>query len=176
MLPILLALLFIAILIFIVIAGRPDEFRVTRTATISAPPEKVFAQVNDLRAWEAWSPWAKLDPNAKSIYEGPASGVGAAMKWSGNGKVGEGKMTIIENRPNELIRINLEFLRPFKATNTAEFSFVPQAGQTVVSWSMFGKNNVGSKIFSLFMNCDDMVGKCFDQGLGNLKSVVESKR
>lgn len=173
MLPILLALFFIALLIIVVIAGRPDEFRVTRTATISAPPEKVFARVNDLRSWEAWSPWAKLDPNAKNTYEGPASGTGSSMVWSGNNKVGEGRMAITESRPNELIRFKLEFLRPFKATNMAEFTFRAEGGQTAVTWSMFGKNNFAGKIFSLFMNCDDMVGKNFDKGLANLKADVE---
>jgi hypothetical protein len=175
MLPIILALIFIAIIFVVVIAGRPDEFCVTRTATISAPAEKVFAQVNELGAWEAWSPWAKLDPNAKNNFEGPVSGVNAAMSWDGNKKVGAGRMTIIESRPNELIRIKLEFLRPFKTTNMAEFVFQSRGNQTVVSWSMTGQSNFFFKIFGLFMNCDDMVGKDFDKGLANLKTVVATK-
>jgi len=176
MLPILLALAFIAILIFVVIAGRPDEFCVTRTATISASPEKVFPHVNDLRAWEAWSPWAKLDPNVKSVYEGPASGAGASMAWSGNKTIGEGRMPITESRANVWIQFKLEFLRPFKATNTAEFVFTPRANQTVIGWTMLGKNNFGSKVFSLLMNCDKMVGNDFDRGLANLASVVEKNK
>ncbi|HXE42018.1 MAG TPA: SRPBCC family protein [Candidatus Baltobacteraceae bacterium] len=175
MLPIILALIFIAIIFIVVIAGRPDEFCVTRTATIPAPPEKVFAQVNELRAWEAWSPWAKKDPNAKSTYSGPASGVGASMAWAGNKEVGEGSMTIVESRVNELVGFKLEFLKPFKATNTAEFTFQPRGNQTVVSWTMTGKSNFFFKVFGLFMNCDDMVGKDFDKGLANLKSVVATK-
>lgn len=175
MAPICLALLFILILFIIIVAGRPDEFCVTRTSTIPVPAEKVFAQVNELRAWEPWSPWAKLDPNAKSNYEGPASGQGAIMRWSGNNKVGQGSMTIIESRPNEIIRIKLEFLRPFKATNMAELVFQSRGNETIVSWSMIGTNNFAAKIFSLFVNCDDMIGKCFDKGLANLKSVVASK-
>lgn len=175
MLPVLLALLFITIIFIVVIAGRPDEFCVTRTATIPAPAEKVFAQVNELRAWEAWSPWARRDPNAKSIYSGPASGVGAAMSWDGNRKVGAGRMTIVESRPNQIIRIKLEFLRPFKATNMAEFIFQPRDNQTIASWSMVGVNNFASKIFSLFVNCENMVGKDFDNGIANLKSAIASK-
>lgn len=174
MLPILLALLFIALIIFIVVAGQPDEFRVTRTAIIPAPVATVFARVNDLHAWEAWSPWAKMDPNAKNIYEGSASGTGASMKWSGNNKVGEGRMTITDNRSGELVQIKLEFVRPFKATNMAEFTFRPEGSQTAVSWSMFGTNNFGGKIFGLFMNCEKMVAKDFDKGLSNLKAVVKS--
>jgi hypothetical protein len=173
MLPVLLALLFIALIIFIVVAGQPDEFRVTRTDIIPAPVANVFAHVNDLHAWEAWSPWAKMDPNAKSTYEGSASGTGASMKWSGNNKVGEGRMTIVDSRPAEVVQIKLEFVRPFKATNMAEFTFKPEGSQTVVSWTMLGANSFGSKIFGLFMNCEKMVAKDFDKGLANLKSVVK---
>src|SRR4026207_1583011 len=96
----------------IVVAAQPSECRSPRTATISAPPEAVFAQVNDFHNWEAWSPWAKLDPNAKNSFDGPTSGAGAGFGWSGNDKVGEGHQTIIESRPNELIRIRLDFEKP----------------------------------------------------------------
>jgi hypothetical protein len=173
MLPIFLALAVIAILFIILIAGQPDEFKVMRAAQISAPLEKVFPHVNDLHAWEAWSPWAKLDPNAKNSFEGAASGTGAAMAWSGNKKVGEGRMSISESRASELIRFKLEFFKPFKATNTAEFRFQPEGGQTLVTWSMTGKNNLGGKIFGLFMNCEKMCGKDFEKGLAAMKSVVE---
>jgi carbon monoxide dehydrogenase subunit G len=176
MLPILLALTFIAIILIVVIAGRPDEFTVTRAANISAPPENVFPHVNDLHKWEAWSPWAKLDPNAKNSFEGAASGVGAAMSWDGNKKVGAGRMTIVESAPNNLIRIKLEFLKPFKATNTAEFTFKPDGNQTDVTWSMTGKNNFFFKAFGLFMDCDKMIGKDFEKGLASMKSVAEAAK
>jgi hypothetical protein len=174
MIPILLALAVIAILIVIMIIGQPDEFILTRSAKMSAPPEKIFSHVNDLRKWEAWSPWAKLDPNAKNVFEGPASGVGAAMAWAGNNKVGEGKMTIADSLPNQLIRFRLEFLKPMQATNTAEFTFRSEGGQTVVNWSMSGKNSFAGKIFGLFMNCEKMVGGQFEKGLAQMKSVVET--
>ena len=174
MLPILLALAFIAIIFFIIIAGRPDEFVVSRSTIISAPPEKVFPHVNDLHAWEAWSPWAKMDTNAKNAYEGAASGVGAAMSWDGNKKVGAGRMTIVESAPNGLIRIKLEFLKPFKATNTAEFTFKPDGNQTAVMWSMSGKNNFFFKAFGLFVNCDKMIGGDFEKGLAAMKAVTEA--
>ena len=174
MLPILLAIAFIAILVFVIIAGRPDEFVVSRSAKISAPPEKVFPHVNNLRAWEAWSPWAKLDPNAKSTFDGPAAGVGAVMAWDGNKKVGAGRMAILESSPSGLIRLKLEFFKPFKATNTAEFTFKPEVNQTVVTWSMSGKNNFFFKAFSLFVDCDKMVGKDFEKGLASLKTVAET--
>ena len=174
MLPILLALAFIVIIFFVVIAGRPDEFIVSRSTKISAPPGKIFPQVNDLHNWEAWSPWAKLDPNAKNSFAGVASGAGAAMSWSGNKKIGEGRMTITESEANELIRFKLEFVRPFKATNSARFDFKPEGNQTVVTWSMTGKSNFFFKVFGLFMYCDDMVGKDFEKGLAAMKSVAEA--
>ncbi|HEX5399182.1 MAG TPA: SRPBCC family protein [Verrucomicrobiae bacterium] len=174
MLPILLAIAFILLLLFILITGQPDEFKVTRTTKIAVPSAAVFPQVNELRKWEAWSPWAKLDPDAKSIFEGPASGIGSAMAWAGNKKIGEGSMTITESRTDELIRIKLEFLKPFKATNTAEFLFKPDGNQTTVTWSMTGTNNFFFKVFSLFMNCDDMAGRDFEKGLAAMKSVAET--
>lgn len=172
MIPVFVAVAIILLFLVVFIIGRPDEFKVERATTVPAPPSAVFAKVNDLRAWEAWSPWAKLDPNAKSTYEGPAAGVGAIMRWSGNNKVGQGSMTIIESRPDEQVGFKLEFLRPFKATNTAVFTFQPAGNQTVVTWTMSGKNNLMGKIFGLVMDCDKMVGKDFEKGLANLKSVV----
>lgn len=173
MLPILLALAVVVILLIVFITGQPDEFTLKREAKISAPREKIFPHINDLRAWEAWSPWAKLDPNAKNSFEGPASGVGAAMSWSGNKKIGEGRMIITESQAHELIGFRLEFLRPFKATNTAEFAFRAEGGHTRVTWSMAGKSNFFFKIFGLFVNCDTMAGRDFEKGLASLKSVVE---
>jgi hypothetical protein len=173
MLPILLAIAFIAIIFFIVVSGRPDEFIVSRSTKISATPEKVFPHVNDLHKWETWSPWAKMDPNAKNSFFGN-SGTGAAMSWDGNKKIGAGKMTIIESEPSELVRFKLEFIRPFQATNTAEFSFKSESGQTVVTWTMTGTSNFGFKIFGLFMNCDKMCGDQFEKGLAAMKSVAEA--
>lgn len=174
MLPILLALAFIAILFIVVTAGQPCEFKVSRSAKIAAPPEKIFPRINDLHKWEAWSPWAKLDPNAKNSFSGPDAGAGAAMAWDGNKKIGAGRMTITESLANELIRFRLEFIRPFQATNTAEFTFRSEAGQTVVVWTMAGRSNLFSKIFGLFMNCEDMCGRDFEKGLATLKTLAEA--
>jgi len=174
MIPILLALAFIAILFIVVIAGQPDEFKVVRSAKMSAPPDAVFAHVNDFHKWEAWSPWAKMDPACKNSFAGAPAGTGSIFSWAGNKKVGEGRMTILESRPNGLLRINLEFFKPFKATNTAEFIFQPDGDQTIVTWSMFGKNNFMGKIFGLFMNCDNMVGRDFEKGMAAMKSVAET--
>lgn len=155
----------------IAVATRPEAFKVTRSATIAAPPAIVFEQVNTLRNWDAWSPWAKLDPNAKQTFEGPPSGPGASFSWAGNHKVGAGKMTIRESKPDALVQLQLEFLKPFKATNGAEFAFQAEGAQTRVTWSMAGKNNFAGKAFSMFMDCDKMIGGDFEKGLAQLDAV-----
>ena len=171
---ILIGLAVIVVVFIIVVATRPADFRVTRTSTMSAPPVIVFAQVNDLHKWEAWNPWLKLDPACKMTYEGPPAGIGAGYTWAGNNKIGEGHMTITESRPDEFIQLNLEFLKPFKANNTAEFTFKPDGNQTAVSWSMIGKKNFMFKAMGLFMDTDKMVGGDFERGLAALKSVAEA--
>ena len=168
-----IVLVLVLIVFAIVVARQPDEFQVERTATISAPAADVFAQVNDFHNWKAWSPWAKLDPAAKNTYEGPSAGTGAIFKWSGNSDVGEGTMTIVESHPNDLIRIKLEFVKPFEATNITEFTFKPEGDRTVVSWKMSGRKNYISKAYCLFVNMDEMVGGDFEKGLAEMKVIVE---
>ena len=171
---ILIAIGVIVVVFLIVVALQPAEFRVVRSANMSAPPAVVFAQVNDFHKWEAWSPWEKLDPALKRTYEGPPEGTGAIYRWAGNNKVGEGSMTITESRPSDLIRIKLEFLKPFASTADTEFTFKPEGNQIAVTWSMAGKNNFMAKAMCLFMNMDKMVGGQFEQGLAQMKSLVES--
>jgi hypothetical protein len=170
----LIALAAIVVVFVAVVAMQPSDFRIARTATMSAPAPAVFAQVNDFHNWESWSPWAKLDPAAKTAFEGPSAGTGAIFRWAGNREVGEGSMTIIESRPSDLVRIRLDFLRPFAATNVAEFSFKPEGDKTAVTWSMSGKNNLIGKAICLFMNMDKMVGGKFEEGLASMKAVVET--
>ncbi len=173
LIKILIAFAVIVIALVLVVAMQPSEFHIERTATISAPAPVVFAQVNDFHNWEAWSPWAKLDPAMKKTYEGTPAGTGTVSTWSGNNQVGEGRATITESRPSDLIRIKLEYVKPFAATNTVEFSFKSEGNQTTVTWSMFGTKNFISKAIGLFMNMDKMVGSAFEKGLASLKSVTE---
>jgi Polyketide cyclase / dehydrase and lipid transport len=165
----------IVILFLIVVAMQPSQFRVERKATIAAPPAVVFRHVNSFHKWNDWSPWAKLDPSAKNSYDGPEAGTGAKFAWQGNNKVGQGQMTILESRPSDLIRIKLEFIRPFTCTNAAEFTFRPEGNQTAVTWAMTGTNNFMAKAFGLFMNMDKMVGGDFEKGLASLKSLAEAQ-
>ncbi len=163
------------IAVFLIVAAlQPADFRITRSATIAAPPAAVFERINDLHKWNDWSPWAKLDPNAKNTFEGPPAGVGAGMAWAGNSEVGEGRMTITESKPVELVRMKLEFIKPFAATNMTEFTLKPEGAQTAVTWSMSGTNGFMGKCMGLIMNCDKMVGGQFEKGFVNLKAIVET--
>jgi len=157
-----------------VVAVQPDDYRIERSATFNAPATVVFDTVNNFHNWEAWSPWAKLDPNAKNTFEGPDSGEGAIFKWDGNDQVGAGQLTILESRPNELIRMKLEFFRPMEDSCITQFSLDPQGAQTEVRWSMLGTHpSFVSKAFCFVMNIDKMVGTDFEKGLANMKVVVE---
>ncbi len=171
---ILIAIVLFIVVFAVVVALQPADFSVTRAETISAPPESVFAQVNDFHNWRAWSPWEKLDPEMTRTYEGEPAGEGAVYSWTGNSDVGEGNMTIIESRPNELIRINLEFIKPMAGTSETRFAFKPEGEKTQVTWTMSGKNDFVGKAFCLFMDMDEMVGGQFEEGLSNLKSVSEA--
>jgi uncharacterized protein YndB with AHSA1/START domain len=171
---ILIALAVIIVVLVVIVALQPSDFRVTRSTTISAPPPAVFTQVNDFHKWQAWNPWGKIDPAMKQTYEGAPAGTGAIYTWSGNNEVGEGRMTITDSRPNDLIRVKLEFFKPFAATNTADFTFKPEGNQTVVSWSMFGDKNFMAKAIQLVMNMDKMIGGQFEKGLADMKSAVEA--
>jgi len=170
---ILIAVVIVVLGLAAYIATRPGEFQVVRSATFAAPAPAVFAQVNELRKWEAWSPWAKKDPQMKQSYEGPAAGAGAVTSWVGNKDVGEGRMSVVESRPAELVRFKLEFFKPFAATNSAEFTFKEQGGRTAVSWSMSGRNNFVGKAMSVVFDFDKMIGADFEAGLASMKTIVE---
>ena len=168
------ALAAIVVVFLIVVAVQPSDFRIERSATMRAPAPAAFAQVNDFQNWRQWSPWEKVDPALKRQYDGPKAGTGAVYAWQGNKDVGEGRMTITDSKPAELVRIKLEFFKPFAATNQAEFSFKPASTDTTaVTWTMTGQNNFLSKAICLFVDMDKMVGGMFEQGLNQMKTVVE---
>jgi hypothetical protein len=155
------------------VATRPNDFKIVRSAALIAPQADVFAQVNDLHLWEEWSPWAKKDPTMKQVYDGPQTGVGSSYYWNGNKDVGEGRMTVTESTPVERVRLRLEFIRPFAGVNDVEFTFAPDGGKTLVTWTMTGKFNFITKAFCLFFNMDKMIGTDFEKGLAGIKSKVE---
>ena len=155
-------------------ATKPDSYHVERSATIAAAPAAVYAQVNDFRRWEAWSPWEKLDPSMKRTFSGPESGKDASYAWLGNDKVGEGRMTIVESEPDSRIGIRLEFIKPWTETCDVAFTFTPESGATNVKWTMDGRNTYTSKIFNVFMDVSKMIGTDYEKGLAQLKTVAES--
>lgn len=164
----------LVILFVVVVASRPPTFHIERSTTMTAPPDVPFALVNDFHAWPVWSPWEKLDPNMAKTFGGPPSGAGAVYTWSGNNKVGEGRMTIERSEPASRITIKLEFLKPFPATNITTFTFVPVAEGTKVTWAMDGRKNFTAKAFHMFMNMDRLVGGDFERGLAAMKRAAES--
>jgi hypothetical protein len=166
-------LVVLALVLFIV--TRPGRFRVERSATIAAPAEVVFSQLEDFHRWPAWSPWEKLDPHLKRTLSGADRGVGAIYHWAGNDSVGEGQMTITESDPPSRLGIKLEFLKPFAATSTTTFLLAPAGPDTRVTWTMEGNNNFLAKAMSLFMNMDKMVGADFERGLANLGAVAQAE-
>jgi hypothetical protein len=170
----LVGLAILALLLLVAVALQSADMRIERSTTIAATPEVVFPQVNELRKWEAWSPWAKIDPGVKTTYEGPPAGNGAISTWSGNSQVGEGRMTIVESRPNARVKLQLDFIRPVRSNSTAEFILVPAENGTNVTWKMDGPRPLMTKFVGLFMDIDKLLGDQFDEGLAKLKAVCES--
>ena len=170
----------IAIVLVVVIAGvlafaatRPDAFRVERSVSIKAGPDKIFPYLDDFNRWAAWSPWEKLDPSMKRSFSGAASGKGAAYAWEGNSKVGAGRMEITDATAPTRLLIKLDFIRPFEGHNTAEYTLEPAGDTTKVTWAMFGPAPYISKLIGVFVSMDSMIGKDFEAGLANLKAAAE---
>lgn len=170
------SLVFIAILIaalLIIAMFRPSTFSLVRSADFNTSPERVFAQLNDFKNWAAWSPWEEMDPSMQRNFSGAASGTGAKYAWVGNKKVGEGNMEITKSVPSSTILLDLNFLKPFKASNVTEFTISSVSGGTHVKWEMRGPLNLFMRLMHLFMNMDSLVGKDFEKGLAKLKALVE---
>jgi uncharacterized protein YndB with AHSA1/START domain len=154
-------------------ATKPDSFRVQRTASIKAPPEKIFPLISDLKSWAAWSPWEKIDPAMKRTHSGAPSGKGAVYAWEGNREIGAGRMEILDAAAPARVTIRLEFVKPFEAQNFAEFTLQPQGEATDVTWAMYGPSTYLSKLMSVFCDMDSMIGANFETGLANLKAAAE---
>ena len=168
---IVVAVLIVAILGFA--ATKPDVFRVQRAASIKAPPERIFALINDFKRWEAWSPWEKKDPAMKRSFSAATSGKGASYAWEGNKDVGQGSMEITQSTPPSVIGLKLDFLKPFEAHNQVEFSLQAVGDSTQVTWTMAGSTPYLGKIIHVFVDMDSVVGKDFEAGLANLKTISE---
>ncbi len=170
----------IALVLLLLIAGalvyaatRPTTFSVERSTTINAPPQKIFAIIEDFKQWSAWSPWDKMDPDMKRTYSGSERGLGAIYAWEGNSDVGKGRMEIIEAVPNELVVERLKFLEPFESESTVTFTLTAKGQQTEVKWAMSGENEFMAKLVGIFLDMDALVGKDFEAGLAKLKALAE---
>ena len=172
----------IAIAVVVVVGGfliyaatRPDTFRVERTATIKAPPERIFPLINDFQRWGAWSPFEKKDPAMKRTLSGAPSGSGAVYEWDGNKEIGQGRMEIVESLPPSRVTLKLDFTRPFKAHNIVDFTLEPRGDSTQVTWAIHGPSPFISKVMGIVFNMDKMIGKDFEAGLAALKTVSEQQ-
>ena len=167
-------ILAIAIAVVLILAAtKPDSFRVRRSLPIKAPPETLFALINDFHRWGTWSPWENKDPAMKRTFSGAPSGTGAVYAWDGNRNVGSGRMEILDSAAASKIVIKLDFFKPFEGHNTAEFTMLPQGDATTLTWLMHGPAPFMSKMMQVFMNLDRMIGKDFEVGLANLKKLTE---
>jgi uncharacterized protein YndB with AHSA1/START domain len=160
-------------IVLIVAANRPNSFRVERRAVIQAPPEKIYALIEDFHRWVAWSPWEGRDPALRRSFSGTDRGKGAVYAWEGNKQVGSGRMEIVDATTPSNIRIKLDFLKPFEAHNTADFTITPQGGGSTVNWAMHGPAPLMFRVMQMFMSMDKMVGKDFEMGLVNLRKAAE---
>ena len=166
-----LGLLVLVALLYV--ATRPNSFRYARSASMRAPPEKVFPLINNLRTLNTWMPFVKPDPNIKLDYSGPESGKGATNDFSGNSQVGAGRLEITDSQPPNKVTMRLVMTRPMACDNTVEFTLVPAGSMTNVTWAMSGKNSLMSKLMCLAMNPDKMIGGMFEKGLADLKGLAE---
>jgi hypothetical protein len=173
-----IAIIAIVIVVLLIVAlayaaTKPDTFRVQRSASIKAPPEKIFPLVNDLHSHGAWSPWEKKDPAMKRTHSGAASGKGAVYEWDGNRNIGKGRMEITDTSPPSRVIFKLDFIKPFEGHNVAEITLDPKGDSTNVTWAIYGPNLFIGKVMSLVCNMDKMIGKEFETGLANLKTLTE---
>jgi uncharacterized protein YndB with AHSA1/START domain len=174
MLKIIATVIVVLVAVILVYAAmRPDSFRVERSVSVKAPPEKLYAQIYDLKAWAAWSPYEKKDPAMKRTFGVLTAGKGAVYEWDGNKNVGKGRMEITSATQPSKIVIRLDFLEPFEGHNTAEFTVDGKGNATTVTWAMYGPANFMSKLMGVFFNMDRMIGADFEAGLVNLKTIAE---
>lgn len=151
---------------------KPDIFRVQRATSIKAPPEKISLHLGDFHAWNAWSPWEKMDPQMNRTFSGAASGKGAIYAWEGNKKVGKGRMEITDVSPSKIV-IKLDFIEPFEGHNVTEFALETKGDSTSLTWTMSGPAPFITKVMQVFVSMDAMIGKDFEAGLASLKAVAE---
>lgn len=154
---------------------KPDTFRVQRSATIEAPPERIFPLINDFHAWGAWSPYEHLDPAMRRAHSGAPSGTGAVYAWESKGRAGAGRMEIVESSPPSRIVLRLDLRKPVETRNDLIFTLEPRGDSTTVTWAMQGPNSFLGKVVQTLVDMDRVVGKDFEAGLAILKEIAEKQ-
>jgi hypothetical protein len=177
-----LKILIIIVVVLVVVAAlliytstRPNSFRVQRSVSIKAAPQRIFPLIDDLKAWAGWSPYEKKDPAMKRSFGPITVGTGATCEWEGNRNVGQGRMEVLDATPSNKVLIKLDFLKPFEAHNTAEFTLAPKGDTTLVTWAIYGPSAFVTKVMGLFFDMDKMIGKDFEAGLADLKIAAEKQ-
>jgi hypothetical protein len=168
-----IALVVLVVALVAYAATKPDAFRVQRSTGINAPAERIFPLIANLKSMNTWNPFVEPDPAIKIAYSGPESGKGAAHSWSGNSKVGEGRIEVTDAAPCSRVAMQLDMLKPMKASNAVEFTLAANDKTTTVTWAMSGRQPFMAKLMTLFIDCDKMVGSQFEKGLGKLKALAE---
>lgn len=168
----------VAVLVLVILGfamTKPDSYSVHRATSVKATPNQIFPLIDDFHRWNSWSPWENVDPNMKTTYSGEASGKGAVYEWDGNSKVGKGRMEIVDVSPSSKVTIKLDFLKPIEGHNVAEFTLDPKGDSTDVTWAMHGPTPFASKVMQVFVSMDSLLGKEFETGLANLKTLAEKQ-
>jgi hypothetical protein len=151
-----------------------NTYTVERSTTIHATPQERYDRIANFRSWGDWSPWDDLDPDMEKTYAGEDGAVGSSYSWRGNRKAGEGEMTVAALHAPDSVRIDLQFLKPFKSQSITQFELTPEGDGTKVAWTMTGSHTWISRIMGLFVSMDKLVGKDFEKGLASLKAVAEA--
>lgn len=166
------------VLVLVLFAGyvltRPNRFHYERSGVINAPADKVFPYISDFKQGSLWSPYEKTDPAMKKSYSGPEGAPGSIMEFESQ-EAGSGKLEMLTLVPNELVQIRLTMTKPFYGENLVEYKLTSEGSGTRFTWSMSGENGFLGKLISVLIDCEKMIGKQFEEGISNLKALVESK-
>jgi uncharacterized protein YndB with AHSA1/START domain len=161
--------------ILIYAATLPNDFSVSRSVAINAPPEKIFPLINDndLKSFNEWNPFAKQDPTIVITYDGPQSGKGAGYSWDSKGKAGKGSSGITNTSPPSRVNMRLDMEKPMEGHPNITFTLEPKGKATEVSWTMAGPYPYINRIFGTIFNMDKIIGGTFASGLSDLKTLAE---
>lgn len=157
--------------VLVAAANRPDSFRVVRSATVQADAGKLHPLINDLHQFNTWNPFERKDPDIKGEYRGPAAGPGAAYHFEG-GKSGSGSLRVVDSAPQQ-VTMELHMLKPMEGRNRIVFTLQPRGNATEVTWAMDGPMPFVSKLITMFVDMDRMIGGDFENGLATLKQRAE---